>query len=328
MKCLVFSAKPYDRKFLQSQAQEAGHELDFLEARLSERTCRLAEGYPAICSFVNDPLPKETLEQLHEIGVQLITLRCAGYNQVHLPTAQTLGIKVTRVPAYSPYAVAEHTVGMTLSLCRHLHRAYQRVRDNNFALDGLLGFDLHGRDVGIVGTGAIGSVTAKIFAGFGCKVKLFDLRHNEACSGYGEYLPLQELLRNCDIISLHCPLTPETFHMINAETIADMRRGVMLINTSRGGLVNTQAVIQGLKVGHIGAVGLDVYEEEGDLFFEDLSNRVITDDVFSRLLTFPNVLITSHQAFFTSDALTAIAKTTIENITRFELKQPLLNCLT
>jgi D-lactate dehydrogenase len=328
MKCLVFSAKPYDRKFLKPLAEENGPQLDFIEARISERTSRLAEGFPAICTFVNDPLTAEILEQLHTYGTQLITLRCAGYNQVHLTKAQELGFKVTRVPAYSPYAVAEHAVGMTLSLCRHLHRAYQRVRDNNFALDGLLGFDLHGRDVGIVGTGAIGSVTAKIFAGFGCNVKLFDIQPNPACKGYGEYVPLDHLLRNSDIVSLHCPLTPETFHMINTDAVATMRKGVMLINTSRGGLVDTQAVIQGLKTGHIGSVGLDVYEEEGDLFFEDLSNRVITDDVFSRLLTFPNVLITAHQAFFTTDALKAIAETTIANLDRFEKGEPLLNSLT
>lgn len=328
MKYLVFSAKPYDRNFLEPLAHNAGHQLDFVETRLNERTCRLAEGYPAICSFVNDTLNAEILEQLHGYGIQLITLRCAGYNQVHLAKAQELGFKITRVPAYSPYAVAEHAVGMTLSLCRNLHRAYQRVRDNNFALDGLLGFDLHGRDVGIVGTGAIGSVTAKIFSGFGCKVRLFDIHQSAACQGFGEYVPLDDLLRNSDIISLHCPLTPDTLHMIDQQSISCMRKGVMLINTSRGGLVDTQAVIEGLKSGHIGSVGLDVYEEEGDLFFEDLSNRVITDDVFSRLLTFPNVLITAHQAFFTSDALKAIAQTTIDNLSRFEKREPLMHCIT
>lgn len=328
MKCLVFSAKPYDRLFLEPKAREAGHEFDFIETRINNKTCRLAEGYSAICTFVNDMLDAEILEAIHRAGIRLITLRCAGYNQVNLPKAQELGFKITRVPAYSPYAVAEHAVGMTLSLCRNLHRVYQRVRDNNFALDGLLGFDLHGREVGIIGTGAIGSVTAKIFSGFGCRVRLYDIQQNAACHGIGEYVPLEYLLQNSDIISLHCPLTPSTFHMINAQTIASMRKGVMLINTSRGGLVDTQAVIQGLKSSHIGSVGLDVYEEEGDLFFEDLSNRVITDDVFSRLLTFPNVLITAHQAFFTTDALNAIATTTVDNLTRFEANQPLLNCLT
>jgi len=328
MKCIVFSAKPYDRAFLDPLARSFGHELEFIETRLNERTCKLADGYPAVCSFVNDPLNAEILDCLHRGGVRLITLRCAGYNQVSIPKAQELGIKITRVPAYSPYAVAEHAVGMTLSLCRHLHRAYQRVRDNNFSLDGLLGFDLNGRDVGIVGTGAIGSVTAKIFSGFGCRVKMFDPKPSEFCQAYGEYVPLDHLLRNSDIISLHCPLTPATSYLINRTTIAEMRRGHMLINTSRGGLVDTQAIINGLKTGHIGAVGLDVYEEEGDLFFEDLSNRVITDDVFSRLLTFPNVLITAHQAFFTSNALQAIAQTTIDNLTRFEKQQPLLHCLT
>lgn len=328
MKCLVFSAKPYDRLFLEPFAREAGHELDFIETKINEKTCRLSEGYTAICTFVNDGLDATVLDRLNHFGVRLIALRCAGYNQVNLPKAQELGIKVTRVPAYSPYAVAEHTVGMTLSLCRNMHRAYQRVRDNNFALDGLLGFDLHGRDVGIIGTGAIGSVTAKIFSGFGCNVKLYDVHPNPNCTAYGEYVSLDALLRNSDIVSLHCPLTPDTFHLINSQTIDSMRKGVMLINTSRGGLVDTQAVIQALKSGQIGSVGLDVYEEEGDLFFEDLSNRVITDDVFSRLLTFPNVLVTAHQAFFTSDALRAIARTTIDNLTRFDRNETLLNCLT
>jgi len=328
MKCIVFSAKPYDRVFLEPLARSSGHELEFIDTRLNERTCKLADGYPAVCCFVNDPLNAEILDCLHRGGVRLITLRCAGYNQVSIPKAQELGIKITRVPAYSPYAVAEHAVGMTLSLCRHLHRAYQRVRDNNFSLDGLLGFDLHGRDVGIVGTGAIGSVTAKIFAGFGCRVKMFDPKPNESCQTFGEYVSLDDLLRNSDIISLHCPLTPATSYMINGPKIAVMRRGHMLINTSRGGLVDTQAIINGLKTGHIGAVGLDVYEEEGDLFFEDLSNRVITDDIFSRLLTFPNVLITAHQAFFTSNALEAIAQTTIDNLNRYQKQEPLLHCLT
>jgi D-lactate dehydrogenase len=325
MRCAVFSTKAYDRQYLTPVAQEKGHELEFFEARMGSSTQKLAEGFPAICTFVNDPLPAETLDYLYNHGTRLITLRCAGFNQIDLKAAKRLGIAVTRVPAYSPFAVAEHTLAMTLSLCRNLHRAYQRVRDNNFALDGLLGFDLHGRNVGIIGTGAIGSVAAKIFHGFGCHVRMFDIHHNPACSGYGNYVTLDELIRSSDIISLHCPLTPDTFHLINKETISMMKKGIMLINTSRGALIDTQDVIDGLKSQHIGAVGLDVYEEEGDLFFEDLSNKVITDDVFSRLLTFPNVLVTAHQAFFTSDALQAIARVTAENLTQFENGHTLAN---
>jgi D-lactate dehydrogenase len=327
MRCAVFSSKPYDREFLGAGAAEAGHEFEFIDSRLTPLTLRLVDGFPAICTFVNDQLNAEMLQGLYQRGVRLIALRCAGFNQVDLKCAKSLGISVTRVPAYSPYAVAEHAVGMTLSLCRHLHRAYQRVRDNNFALDGLLGFDLHGRDVGIIGTGAIGTVTARIFAGFGCRVRLFDIRPNPTCESIGQYVGLDELMCQSDIISLHCPLTPDTLHMIDGGAIARMRPGVMIINTSRGGLVDTRAIIDGLKSGRIGSVGLDVYEEEGDLFFEDLSNRVITDDVFSRLLTFPNVLVTAHQAFFTSDALRAIAETTITNLSLFEQNKTLLNQL-
>ena len=327
MRCAVFSAKPYDREFLGTRAAKAGHEFEFIDSRLTPLTLRLVDGFPAICTFVNDQLNAEMLLGLHQRGVRLIALRCAGFNQVDLKCAKSLGICVTREPAYSPYAVAEHAVGMTLSLCRHLHRAYQRVRDNNFALDGLLGFDLHGRDVGIIGTGAIGTVTARIFAGFGCRVRLFDIRPNPACESIGQYVGLDELMCQSDIISLHCPLTPDTLHMIDGNSIVRMRPGVMIINTSRGGLVDTRAIIDGLKSGQIGSVGLDVYEEEGDLFFEDLSNRVITDDVFSRLLTFPNVLVTAHQAFFTSDALRAIAETTITNLSLFEQNKTLLNQL-
>lgn len=325
MKCAVFSTKSYDREYLERAGREFGHEFEYFEPRLTEKTQKLAAGFPAVCTFVNDALDRNILEYLSANGTQIIVLRCAGFNQVDLRSAQELGLKVARVPAYSPYAVAEHTVGMTLSLCRKLHRAYQRVRDNNFALDGLLGFDLHGRDVGIIGTGAIGSVAARIFHGFGCNVKLFDIKPNPDLLPLGRYVTLHELLSHSDIISLHCPLTPETFHIIDANSISSMRSGVMLINTSRGGLVDTQAVIEGLKKSHIGSVGLDVYEEEADLFFEDLSGSVVKDDVFSRLLTFPNVLITAHQAFFTSDALTAIARTTALNLQEFELRKKLSN---
>ncbi|WP_135466387.1 2-hydroxyacid dehydrogenase [Crenalkalicoccus roseus] len=320
MRVTIFSTKPYDRQFLQAANEaQGGHHLVFLEPRLTAETALLAGGSDAVCIFVNDMADAAVLEGLARQGVRLLALRCAGFNNVDLGAARRLGITVARVPAYSPEAVAEHTVAMILSLNRQIHRAYVRVREGNFALDGLLGFDLHGRTVGIVGTGRIGVAVARIMLGFGCRVLAHDPQPSEECRAMGvSYVPLETLLADSDIVTLHCPLTPATHHMIDAGAIARMRRGVMLINTSRGAIVDTRAVIAGLKEGRIGHLGLDVYEEEGDLFFEDLSNHVIHDDVFARLLTFPNVLITGHQAFFTVEALTAIAETTIANITAFE----------
>jgi D-lactate dehydrogenase len=318
----VFSSKPYDVESLQAANEGHGHDLVFLEPRLSNSTVPLAAGCDAVCAFVNDDVGSEVLEQLALGGVQLVALRSAGFNHVDLPTAGRLGVVVARVPGYSPHAVAEHAVGLILALNRKIHRAYNRVRENNFALTGLLGFDLHGRTVGVVGTGRIGTVFARIMRGFGCRVLAADLHPSEECEALGvEYVDLGHLLRESDIVALHCPLTPDTHHLIDAEALEQMRDGVMLINTSRGALVDTAAVVHGLKVGKIGQLGLDVYEEEGDLFFEDLSDRVVGDDVFSRLLTFPNVLITGHQAFFTREALTNIATTTIGNITAFERGQ-------
>jgi D-lactate dehydrogenase len=318
MRAAVFSTKRFDRDFLEGAARDAGHALAFLEPRLAVETCKLAEGFPAVCAFVNDELGAEVIERLAAGGTRLVAMRCAGFNNVDLTVAARLGVRVTRVPAYSPYAVAEHAVGLILALNRKIHKAYNRVREGNFALDGLLGFDLNGRTAGVVGTGKIGQVLARILNGFGCQVLLYDVMENPACRDFGEYVGLEQLLSECDIISLHVPLTPDTHHLIDAAAIRRMKPGVMLINTSRGGLIDTRAVIEGLKEQKIGYLGLDVYEEEADLFFEDLSARVIRDDVFSRLLTFPNVIITGHQAFFTREALSQIARVTMESLTAFE----------
>ncbi|MGP9814235.1 2-hydroxyacid dehydrogenase [Rhodopseudomonas sp. NSM] len=322
MKVAVFNTKPYDRQFLAAANTKDGdrHELRFLEPRLGLDTAQLSGDADAICAFVNDGLDRSILERLKANGVRLVALRCAGFNNVDLLAARDLEITVARVPAYSPSAVAEHTVALILSLNRRIHRAHARVREGNFALDGLLGFDLRGRSIGIVGTGNIGLCLAGIMTGFGCRVLGFDPRPNPAFEALGGRLVgLEELLSESDIVSLHCPLTPDTRHMIDETSIAMMKPGVMLINTGRGALIDTRAVIQGLKTKKIGFLGLDVYEEESDLFFENLSGQIIQDDDFARLLTFPNVLITGHQAFFTQEALMEIAETTIRNISQFEL---------
>ncbi len=325
MRTAVFSTKDYDRFFLEPLAKEAGHELVFLEPRLVPETAILATDCEAVCAFVNDQLSAEVLQRLADGGTKYIALRSAGFNHVDLPAAEQLGFRVGRVPAYSPYAVAEHTVGMMLTLNRKFHKSFNRVREGNFSLDQLLGFDMHGKTVGIVGTGQIGAVAAKIVAGFGCQVLLYDVRVNDDCRALGRYVSLDELFRESDIITLHCPLTPETHHLISDQAIDKMKPGVMLINTSRGALVDTQAVIAGLKSSKIGYLGLDVYEEEADLFFEDLSDRIIQDDQFTRLLTFHNVLITAHQAFFTRNAMEQIAKVTISNLNCFERDEPCEN---
>lgn len=320
----AFSTKPYDREFLEAAASGTGIEWRWFESRLDADTARLAEGATAVNCFVNDDLGPGVLERLHATGIGLVTLRCAGFNQVDLQAAARLSLPVVRVPEYSPHAVAEHTVGLVLMLDRRLHKAFNRVREGNFSLDGLLGFDLHGRTVGVVGTGKIGSRFAKIMLGFGCHVLAHDPRPDAALERSGvAFVPLSELLAASDIISLHCPLAPATHHLIDAASIALMKPGVMLVNTSRGGLVDTRAVIAALKTGRIGHLGLDVYEEEADLFFEDKSNVIIGDDVFSRLLTFPNVVVTAHQAFFTRNALEAIAAQTVRNLVHFQRGEPL-----
>lgn len=319
MRVAVFSTKPYDRRFLNGANPGAGHELVYLEPRLTRETAIAAAGAQAVCVFVNDELQKEVLEALAGQGIRLVALRCAGFNNVDLTAARDLAITVARVPEYSPRAVAEHTVALILTLNRKTHRAYARVREGNFALEGLLGFDLHGRTVGVVGTGRIGAAFAQIMIGFGCRVVAHDPYPDSECERLGvRYFELPQLLNGSDIISLHCPLTPETYHLIGSRAVAQMRSGAMLINTSRGAVIDTRAVIEGLKSGRIGSLGLDVYEEEADLFFENLSDSLIHDDVFARLLTFPNVLITGHQAFFTEEALSAIAETTMANISAFE----------
>ncbi len=315
MKVAVFSTKPYDRAFLSEANARHGHELTFFEPRLALETAVLAVGHDAVCAFVNDQLNASVLVALAGLGIRAVALRCAGFNNVDLEEAGRLGLAVVRVPAYSPHAVAEHAVALILALNRKLARANARVREGNFALDGLLGFDLHGRTAGIVGTGQIGAVVARILHGFGCRLLAFDPVRNPECAQLGvAYVDLPELLAASDIVTLHCPLLPQTRHLIDAEALARMRPGAMLINTSRGALLDTPTVIEALKSGHLGYLGLDVYEEEADLFFEDLSGRVLQDDVFARLLTFPNVLITGHQAFFTREALAAIAETTLANL--------------
>jgi len=318
MRVAVFSTKPYDEEFLTKAAEGTDHELTFFEARLTRATAALADGYDAVCAFVNDDLGAATLLRLAKSEPKLIALRSAGFNHVDLDAAKSLDLHVVRVPAYSPQSVAEHAVALMLALDRKIHRAHARVREGNLSLDGLLGFDLGSRTVGLMGTGKIGVAVGRILKGFGCDLIGYDVFENPDALELGlEYVELKQLWERADVISLHAPLTPETHHIVDSFAISNMRDGVMLINTSRGALIDTVAAIEGLKSGKIGHLGLDVYEEEGDLFFEDLSDTVIQDDTFSRLLTFPNVLITGHQAFFTTEALEAIAHDTIANITAF-----------
>lgn len=326
MKVAVFSTKAYDQQFLEAANRSQGHELVFFEARLTPKTASLAEGFPAVCVFINDQLSGETLRILAEKGTRLIALRSAGFNHVDLAAAAELGITVVRVPAYSPYAVAEHAVALILMLNRKLYRAYNRVRDDNFSLEGLLGFDLHGSTVGIVGTGKIGVCFAQIMKGFGCRLLAYDVYQNPACLELGvEYRELPDLLAASDIVSLHCPLTPETHHLINPDSLQYLKPGAMLINTSRGALINTRAVIDGIKSGKVGYLGIDVYEQEEELFFEDLSDVVIQDEAFQLLQSFSNVVITAHQAFFTRNALGKIAEVTLANITDFASDRPCPN---
>jgi D-lactate dehydrogenase len=315
MKILFFSSKAYDINFFSAQNQQHNFTLQFLEARLNKSTAVLAKGYDVVCVFVNDVVDAAVLQELSGHGIRLVALRCAGFNNVDLKAAEALGIKVVRVPAYSPYSVAEHTIALILTLNRKTHRAYNRVKESNFALNGLMGFDLNGKTVGLIGLGKIGLVTARILKGFGCRVLGYDIANSAEAASIGvEFTELDDLYTHSDIISLHCPLTPDTYHIINNGSIARMKKGVMLINTSRGALIDAQAVIAGLKREQISYLGLDVYEEEADLFFEDLSSKVIQDDTFMRLLSFNNVLITGHQAFFTSNAMENIAAVTLQNI--------------
>ena len=323
---VVFDTKSYDRQSLQRATSSAEIEWNFVDWRLSAETAASAKGARAICVFVNDRADRTCLETLRSQGVQHIALRCAGYNGVDIEAAKELGLSVTRVPAYSPHAVAEHAVALLLALNRKIPRANNRVRDLNFSLSGLVGFDLHGKTAGIFGTGKIGRVAAQILRGFGMKVLAFDLYPSvEWALKYGvEYTDAQTLARESEVISLHTPLTSETYHIIRRETLALMKPGAILINVSRGALIETKALIEALKSGRLGGVGLDVYEEEEGVFFEDLSGQILRDDELARLLTFPNVLITAHQAFLTQEALSEIARVTVENLIAFATDQPFL----
>lgn len=320
MKITFFSAKPYDIRFFEQANKSYRHDLHFQESRLTPESASLAAGSGAVCAFVNDQLDGPVLERLAAHGTRLIALRSAGYNHIDLTAAARLGLTVVHVPRYSPHAVAEHSVGLILALNRHLPRAHNRVREGNFSIAGLLGFDLWGKTVGIVGAGRIGLCTGKILQGFGCHVLASDPHPSPEARDSGfDFCTIDALLAGSDIVSLHCPLTPETRHVINCNSLSRMRRGVMLINTSRGALVETPSVIAALLIGQIGYFGLDVYEDEADLFYEDHSDVPLRDDVFARLLTLPNVLVTGHQAFFTREALTTIADTTLASVSAFAI---------
>lgn len=324
MKIAFYSTKIYDREYF--DRYNTKHEIIYFDAPLNEQTAKLANGCKAICAFVNDKINALVITALKINGIELIALRSAGFNNVDLTAAKANRITIMRVPAYSPYAVAEHAVALILTLNRKTHKAYNRVREGNFSLERLTGFDLHGKTVGVIGTGKIGQVFCKIMLGFGCRVLAFDIIANKDMEAIGvEYLPLIDIFEQADIISLHCPLNELTKHIINAQTISMMKKGVMLINTSRGALVDTSATIDGLKTGKIGYLALDVYEQEEKLFFNDLSENIIQDDDIMHLLSFPNVLITSHQGFFTEEALAEIAKTTLNNIDEFVAGKALKN---
>lgn len=318
VKIAFFDAKPYDKTFFIQENQEFGFEIDFFEPNLNSTTLSLAAGYDVVCVFVNDQITAPVLDRLEKEGVKLIALRCSGYNNVDLEAAEGR-IKVVNVPRYSPYAVAEHAVALMLCLNRKIHIAYQRTRDNNFSLQGLLGFDMFGKSVGVVGTGGIGKEAARILKGFGMEVLLYDLYpDNTFAQSLGvRYVDLETIYAKCDIITLHCPLTPQSLHMINKNSMAMMKKGVMIINTGRGGLIHSADLVEALKEHQVGSAALDVYEEESGLFFRDFSDVFIADDILARLQTFPNVLITAHQAFFTKEALEMIAKTTLHNINSF-----------
>jgi len=323
MRIILFSNQTYDRDSFLAANHGRGFELHFQQAQLREDTVALAMGFEVVCPFVNDDLSRPVLEHLAAGGTRLIALRSAGYNHVDLAAAHALGLAVVRVPAYSPHAVAEHGVGLVLALCRHLHRAYNRTREGDFSLHGLTGFDLHGRTVGIIGSGQIGEVFARIMSGFGCHILAYDPFPNRAIETLGgRFVELDELLAQSDIISLHCPLNEATRHLINTDSLERMKRGAMLINTGRGALVDTPALIEALKSGQLGYLGLDVYEEEADIFFADRSDQPLQDDVLARLLTFPNVIITAHQAFLTREALAGIAQTTLANIAAWQAGNP------
>lgn len=325
MKILFYGTKNYDRRFFENLLPSyPGIEMKFTDANLHEETAPLARGYEAICAFVNSDLSAPVLAELHRQEIKLILMRCAGYNNIDLPAAKEYGIRILRVPGYSPEAVAEHAMALALTANRHTHKAYIKCRENNFALNGLMGVNFYGKTAGIIGTGKIGQAMARICKGFGMKVIAYDLFPNKSLD-FLEYVSLDELLAQSDLISLHCPLSPETRHIINAESIAKMKDGVILVNTSRGGLINTQDLIAGIRDHKFFAVGLDVYEEETDFVYEDMSERILQSSTVQRLLSFPNVMLTSHQGFLTEEALTNIAETTLDNAKAFMNGETLTN---
>lgn len=327
MKIAFFDAHDFEMPIFEDKNKLHGHEIQFFPTKLSPKTATLAKGFSSVCAFVNDDLGAETLQVLHAGGTKLIALRSAGFNHVDLKTATELGMTLVRVPEYSPYSVAEHSVALIMTLNRKTHRAFNRVREGNFSLSGLVGFDLKGKTVGVIGTGKIGQVFARIMRGFGCEILLYDINQDKGFAEEvgGKYLPLEEILKLSDIISLHVPLNPSTRYLLNDKAFSQMKDGVMIINTGRGALIDTKALIQNLKSGKVGSAGLDVYEEEAGIFFSDLSCQILTDDVLARLMTFPNVVITGHQAFLTKEALDNIADTTLSNISDFENSLPLKN---
>lgn len=326
MEVAIFSSTRYERRYLDAANGAGRHHLHYFDALLEMDTVGLAAGYGAVCIFVNDTANAQVLEALHAGGTRLLALRCTGFNNVDLEAAARLGIKVVRVVTYSPYSVAEHAVALLLAINRKVHRAYNRTRDSNFSLEGLTGFDLYGKTVAVVGTGKIGRVFAQIMLGFGCNVIGYDPYPSPEFEALGlTYAKRGEIGERAEIISLHCPLTPETHHIINAHTLGRAKPGAILINTSRGGLVDTEAAIEALKNGQLGGLGIDVYEQEADLFFRDLSSEIITDDIFQRLVSFPNVIVTGHQAYLTHEALTTICETTLESVSAFERNEPLEN---
>jgi len=326
MKITFFSSKPYDKEFFDKANRKFNFELDYFETHLGPHVLNLIENTDAVCAFVNDKLDAEVLESLAKKGVKYIALRCAGFNNVDLDAAKRLGLRVSRVPAYSPEAVAEHAMAMILTLNRKTHKAYNRVREQNFALNGLMGFNLYQKTIGVIGTGNIGAAFAKIAKGFGARVLAYDISENQELKQLGiEYVSQEQLLSESDIVSLHCPLMESTHHLINEDSIQKMKQNVMIINTSRGGLIDTKAVINGLKSKHIGYLGIDVYEQEEKLFFRDLSHTIIEDDTIQRLMSFPNVLVTAHQAFFTREALEQIANSTLSSLSHFEKNEEFIN---
>ena len=326
MKVTFFSTQPYDKSFFEIHNKKFGFDLHFFDIALNEQTVHLIDKTDAVCVFVNDRVTESVIQGLVSKGVRIIALRCAGFNNVDLKAANSSQVKVVRVPAYSPHAVAEHAVAMIMALNRKTHKAYNRIREQNFSLNGLMGFDLYGKTVGVVGTGNIGQVFCQIMLGFGCRVIAFDVKEQDSMKAAGvKYVSLNELLTSSDIISLHCPLNDSTRYIIGDSNIELIKKGCMLINTSRGGLINTKSVIKALKTGQLCALGIDVYEQEETLFFRDLSATIVEDDLITRLMSFPNVLISAHQGFFTAEAMDQIAETTLNNLREFSSGEPLTN---